>query len=408
MRKDKSDKRSDTLSPKDRGESLSRMEPLLISEHSVHRGELIDLAFELVAKSAGLRRSLPAAIQQSLAKLVRAMNCYYSNLIEGHDTHPIEIEKALHGNYSSDPKKRNLQKEAKAHIAVQEWIDQGGVKNGAFSEETIVTLHRRFYEHLPQDLLWVEDPKSNKKLEVIPGQFRYADVQVGNHVPISPGAIPRFLQRFQKVYGSLHKTEAILALAAAHHRFLWIHPFLDGNGRVARLMSHAALLQILDTGGMWSIARGLARQVNEYKSHLANCDLPRRNDLDGRGNLSEEALAEFTAFFLLNCIDQVEFMEKLMQPDLLRTRIILWAREEAQMGYFPTQAIPILEAVLYRGEISRGETSSILNLSERHARRIISPLIEKEILVSDSPKSALKLAFPAALASRWLPGLFPS
>ena len=59
-------------------------------------------------------------------------------------------------------------------------------------------------------------------------------------------------------------------------------------------MSHATLLDALDTGAVWSIARGLARNVNDYKGHLAACDLPRRNDLDGRGNLSEENLAAFT------------------------------------------------------------------------------------------------------------------
>lgn len=408
MNTKKSDKKSDILTAVDRGEPLSIMEPLFISENSAHRKELTDLAVELVAKSAGFRRSFPSAIQTSLATIVRAMNCYYSNLIEGHDTHPIEIERALQGNYSSDIKKRNLQKEAKAHIAVQEWIDNGGIRNSTFSRDTICEIHQRFCSLLPEDLLWVEDPDSKEKMKVIPGELRQNNVKVGNHVAISPGALPRFLSRFESVYSALGKTETILALAAAHHRLLWVHPFLDGNGRVARLMSHATTLDVLDTGGIWSIARGLARHVNEYKSHLANCDLPRRNDLDGRGNLSEEALADFTRFFLETCIDQINFMEQLMQPDLLRTRILLWAREESQLGKLPPQSIQILEAILYRGEISRGEMSDILNVTDRHARRLTSTLIERGILISDSPKSPLKLAFPATLASRWMPGLFPA
>jgi Fic family protein len=403
----KPDKKSDILTVIDREESLSMMEPLLISESSVHRRELTDLAMEVVAKSAGFRRSLPSAMQTSLATMVRAMNCYYSNLIEGHDTHPIDIERALQGNYSPDIKKRNLQKEAKAHIAVQEWIDHGGIKHSTFSRETIHEIHYRFCRLLPEDLLWIEDPDSKKKMKIIPGELRQQDVKVGHHIPISPGALPRFLSRFESVYSTLGKTETILALAAAHHRLLWIHPFLDGNGRVARLMSHATTLEVLDTGGMWSIARGLARNVNEYKAHLANCDLQKRNDLDGRGNLSEETLVDFTRFFLKTCIDQINFMEKLMQPDLLRNRILLWAREESQIGNLPSQSIQILEAILYRGEISRGEMSGILNVTDRHARRLTSALIEKGILISDSPKSALKLAFPAALAGRFMPGLFP-
>lgn len=407
MRIQKSDKESDILTAIDRGEALSLIEPLLLSENSTHRKELTDLAMELVAKSAGFRHSLPSAIRTSLATMVRAMNCYYSNLIEGHDTHPIEIERALQGSYSADVKKRNLQKEAKAHITVQEWIDNGGIKNSIFSRDTICEIHKRFCDLLPEDLLWVEDPVCHEKIKVVSGQLRQSDVEVGKHIAISPGAVPRFLSRFESIYDSLGKSETILALAAMHHRLLWIHPFLDGNGRVARLMSHAITLVVLDTGGMWSIARGLARNADKYKKHLANCDLLRRNDLDGCGNLSEEALADFTRFFLETCIDQVDFMEKLMQPELLRTRILLWAREEIELGRLHPQSLRILEAILYRGEISRGEMAGILNVTDRHARRLTAALIEKGILVSDSPKSSLKLAFPAALASRWMPGLFP-
>ena len=102
----------------DRGEIVSLMEPLVISEGSRHRGMITDLAFDLTQKAAGFRRSLPPSLLASLADLVRAMNCYYSNLIEGHDTHPVDIERALKNEYSQDARKRNLQFEAKAHISV--------------------------------------------------------------------------------------------------------------------------------------------------------------------------------------------------------------------------------------------------------------------------------------------------
>jgi Fic family protein len=201
--------------------------------------------------------------------------------------------------------------------------------------------------------------------------------------------------------------DAILSVAAAHHRLLWIHPFLDGNGRVARLGSHAALLDTLDTGGIWSVSRGLARNVTAYKSHLASCDQPRRNDLDGRGNLSEEALAAFTRFFLELCIDQVSFMEELVQPDRLRTRIVLWTEEEIRLGLLPPKSGSILEAVLYRGELPRGDVANTVGTGDRQARRIVSALVDKGVLTSESARAPLRLAFPAAVASRWMPGLFP-
>jgi Fic family protein len=396
------------IKTEDRDEPVSVMEPLLIGDGSRHRGALTDLALDLTQKSAGFRRSLPPSLLTSLADLVRAMNCYYSNLIEGHDTHPVDIERALKNDYSQDARKRDLQLEAKAHIAVQKWIDGGNLSGGrAIRNEAIREIHRRFCELLPEDLLWVEDPATKQRVRVVPGELRRRDVKVGTHVAISPSTLPRFLERFEQVYGNVGKTESIISTAAAHHRLLWIHPFLDGNGRVARLMSHAMMLDTLDTGAVWSVARGLARNVSEYKRLLAGCDLPRRNDLDGRGTLSEEALAEFTRFFLSVCIDQVTFMESLVQPDRLRTRILLWAEEEIRLAQLPPKSGNILEAILYRGELPRGDADAIVGTGERQARRIVSALVDKGVLVSDTLRSPLRLVFPATLASRWMPGLFP-
>ena len=403
MNNSDADIKADMVGVEDRGELVILIEPLLIGDGSRQRGALTDLAIELAQKSAGFRRSLPESLLVSLARLVRAMNCYYSNLIEGHDTHPIDIERALRNDYSKDARKRDLQLEAKAHMTVQEWIDGGGLRGRAATSVGIREIHERFCALLPDDLLWIEEPTTKELLRVVPGELRSRDVVVGTHIAVSPRAVTRF----EEVYGRLSKTESILAVAAAHHRLAWIHPFLDGNGRVARLMSHAMLLETLDTGAVWSAARGLARNVEAYKRHLAACDLTRRNDLDGRGNLSEEALAEFTNFFLTTCLDQVTFMEQLVQPDRLRTRILLWAEEEIRLGIIPPKSGAILEAVLYRGELPRADAAGVVGTGERQARRIVSALIEQGVLVSDSARAPLRLAFPATLASRWMPGLFP-
>ncbi len=391
----------------DRGETIGMMEPMLVGEISRRRWEINDLAVELASRAAGFRHSLPDGVLTALADLVRTMNCYYSNLIEGHDTHPVDIGRALKDDYSTDPEKRNLQREAKAHIAVQQWIDDGSLKGRATAAESIKETHYRFCDLLPDELLWVEYPDTKERVKVIPGEYRERDVKVGRHGAISPGAVPRFMTRFEDAYKKLGKTDSIIAAATAHHRLAWIHPFLDGNGRVARLMSYAMLLEMLDTGGIWSIARGLARSVDRYKSQLAACDMPRRNELDGRGNLSEEALTEFAHFFLTTCIDQVDFMEKLVQPEQLRARMLVWAEEEIKADKLLPKSRQVLEAILLRGELPRGDVDKLLGASERTARRITSALIKHEVVTSESPRAPLRLNFPASLASRWMPGLFP-
>jgi Fic family protein len=403
----KADIKADTKPPLDRGEEVFLMEPLLVGEGSRHRGSLVDLALELVQRSAELRHSLPQSLLPSLADLVRAMNCYYSNLIEGHDTHPIDIERAMKNDYSQDARKRDLQVEARAHITVQKWIDGGGLEGRTVTSDGIRDIHRRFCELLPEDLLWVKDPETKERVRVVPGGLREKGVRVGAHLAISPGAVPRFLHRFEEGYEHLGKTDLILGVAAAHHRLVWIHPFVDGNGRVTRLMSHAMLLETLDTGAVWSVARGLARNVEAYKQHLAACDRTRRTDLDGRGNLSEEALSGFTEFFLRTCIDQVELMKGLMQPDRLRARILLWAEEETRANTLPPKSGSILEAMLYRGELPRADAAEVVGVGARQARRIVSALIERGVLSSESSRAPLRLVFPAAFAARWMPGLFP-
>ena len=395
------------IAPKDRNEVAGEMEPMLLSATSPRRSSLHDKVLELGVASTRLDGSLPKEGAAALATLVRSMNCYYSNLIEGHDTHPVDIERALLADYSSEPRKRDLQLEACSHIAVQSWIDRGGVNGRAATADGVREIHKQFYEKLPDSFLWSENPESGQKTRVEPGRWREGDVKVGRHIPVSPGAVARFMVRFEEVYAPLGKTESILAAAAAHHRLLCIHPFTDGNGRVARLMSYAMLRDALGTIGIWSISRGLARNEQVYKDHLEYCDRPRRGDLDGRGVLSEAALADFTAFFLDTCLDQVNFMSRLIRPDLLAGRVLNWATNEIRAGRLPSRSEWVLEKLLARGTLERGEVAGLLGVSERTSRRVTAALLDLKVVVSESPRSPLRLGFPATVAHHWLPGLFP-
>ena len=254
----------------------------------------------------------------------------------------------------------------------------------------------------------MKNPISEERIPVVPGELRKRDVKVGRHVAISPDAVPRFLEHFERSYSGLGKADALVSLAASHHRLLWIHPFMDGNGRVARLMSHALLLDVLDTGGVWSVARGFSISSPAYKLKLQNCDSGRRGALDGRGNLSESALVDFTRYFLLTCIDQVEFMEGLLSPDKVRDRIQSWCRLQIEEKNLHKKSPALLDSVLFQGQVKRGEVEGILQVAPRTARRAVSDLLGAGILASDGVKSPLRIAFPAKLASEIMPGLFPS
>ena len=152
----------------------------------------------------------------------------------------------------------------------------------------------------------------------------------------------------------------ILAMAAAHHRLNYIHPFPDGNGRVSRLMSHAMALKAgIGAHGLWSVSRGLARghdSGREYKEWMDRADTPRQGDLDGRGNLSRRALVDFTLWFLKVCLDQVTFMGELFDLDNLDARV---ARHVERSDRLKPEAARLLREALVRGRIDRGEASRI-------------------------------------------------
>src|SRR5690606_1556002 len=101
----------------------------------------------------------------------------------------------------------------------------------------------------------------------------------------------------------------------------------------------------------------------------------------------------FAGFFLQTCIDQVSFMESLVQPDRLRDRILIWVEEEIRGDRLPPRSAAVLEAVLYRGSLPRGEVAGLLNVGDRQARRITSALLDREVLVSESSRAPLYLAF---------------
>ena len=199
----------------------------------------------------------------------------------------------------------------------------------------------------------------------------------------------------------------IMAIPAAHHRLNFIHPFPDGNGRVSRLMSHA-MAQYAGIGahGLWSVSRGLARGLanrQEYKSMMDNADATRRSDIDGRGNLSQRALEEFTLWFLQVCLDQVKFMAALFEIETLEKRL---KRYVDQSETLKPEAAALLAEALVRGQFDRGEIVRITGLPERTARRVLNDTLAEGLLGSDTPKSPVSLRFPSKALDILLPRLY--
>ncbi|MCF7971395.1 MAG: Fic family protein [Methylococcaceae bacterium] len=390
-------------------ESVTRIEPCLFGENIPTKTS--DLAIDLVAKSSNLSAWLPPKTAESLSSIVRMMNCYYSNLIEGHNTKLQDIERALNSDFEEDDEKRNLQFEALAHIEVQRKIDQlhiNGKLGNPTSIEFILWLHKEFYNNATEEMLTIKS--ENRSILMEAGSFRSTNehnVIVGRHIPPGGQHVLDFMRFFEERYnqaaGASHQ---IMAIASAHHRLAYIHPFLDGNGRVCRLMSHAMGLKAgIGASGLWSISRGLARGLyspDEYKMKMSLADMKRQGDYDGRGSLSLRSLVDFTDWFLKLSIDQVEFMTNLFELPHLKKRLANYVKSKE----LKPESMYILEAVLSNGEIPRGDAVRITGLKERSARTVLSKLTEDGILSSDTPKGAVSLRFNLNSSRLLFPKLF--
>ena len=391
-------------------ETADRIEPALLEDTPAN---IMDVIAELAAKAATLGSALQPRTAANLADLVRIMNTYYSNLIEGHHTRPRDIERALSGDLDQDKKRRDYQLEAKAHVRVQAEVDKlfaDGLLPDPTSKEFILYLHREFYLGAPESMLRVK--AGGREFLMESGKWRSLaehDVAVGQHLPPSSGFVSDFMRHFEFRYRqqTLGTGSRILAIPAAHHRLNYIHPFPDGNGRVSRLMSHAmAHTGGIGAHGLWSVSRGLARGLEsrgEYKLMMDYADTPRMNDLDGRGNLSLRALREFTLWFLKVCLDQVTFMSGLLEIEALARR---FKRYVAQSETLKPESSRLLEEALTRGEFERGEAARITQLPERTARRVLNDVLAEGLLASSTEKGPVSLRFPTESLETLFPRLY--
>ena len=398
-------------SAKDLIEGASRIEPARLEEAPE---AIADVIASLSAAGAILGSALHPTTAANLATLVRIMNTYYSNVIEGHDTRPRDIERALAGNLDQDEGRRNLQLEAAAHVRVQAEIDRMAADDTLpepASPEFIRELHRDFYRDAPEEMLRIRGASAEFIME--PGEWRSRpehDVAVGRHIPPSSDRVDDFMRYFERRYrfADMGKAARIMAIAAAHHRLNYIHPFPDGNGRVSRLMSHAMALKAgIGAHGLWSVSRGMARGLEsrtEYKRMMDYADTPRQGDLDGRGNLSQQALTEFSLWFLKVCLDQVTFMSGLFDLDNLARRLRIYVERSDTLK---PEASRLLEEALIRGQFERGEASRITGLPERTARRVLNDVAEEGLLVSATPKGPVSVRFPSAALETLFPKLYP-
>jgi Fic family protein len=387
--------------------SISAFQPLLPRLHKIE--PLTEMASELV--DVGLRLGTQAGpLADSLRPLLRSMNSYYTNRIEGQHTQPVEIERALRREFDADVAQARKQRIAIAHIEAEEELE-GQPAGPLYTAAKVSAVHAALYRRLE-----ARDRMSDTGTEIVPGAFRDVLVTAGNHLAPEAHLIAGLLAAWGEGYGQLKgREQALVGAMCSHHRLLWIHPFLDGNGRTARLHTHLVLQKSGLTHGLWSPLRGIARDVDTYYARLNNADLPRRNDLDGRGSLSEEELVRFAKWLLGVCIDQARFMGTMLSLDEFRARIAEllrfleatpW-RMGSELSVVRVEALHALHYLAITGPLERAHFMTMTGLPPRTARRVLASLLNFGVLTATTPRSPVTFAFPLASLRFLLPRLWP-
>jgi Fic family protein len=394
--------------------------PLPTTIHGSMPHELVSLAEEVWVKSAKLSSIYSPHVLESLKELLRKVNSYYSNRLESEGTHPVDIERAMRKDFDIDEKKRNLQQLSLAYIETQKEIEKECKKGHfePFSKAFTLWVHKRLYskEEMRVFCNIPTNQDGTTSVTMTPGELREDDVAVGEHTAPAHEELSSLFATYESFYNkkfnSMTQAHKLIYVIVAHHKLTWLHPFLDGNGRTSRLILDGTMCHIgLEGYGLWNISRGLARNANEYKRYLSYADQKRQGDRDGRGQLSLKGLELYTKFMLEMALDQITYMNKMLQLNTLSSRIGKFI-ELSRQGMYTIEPMPkysetLLKELLMQGEVSRGEVKSIIGAGETTARNLIKKLLELEYIESSSPKGAIRLKFNSYFASKIFPELIP-
>jgi len=389
-------------------------------------GEYQDKLVELYMADAALNQTIPDSIRSSTEWLLRLVNCFYSNRIEGNSTHPKDLLRTQEKGHTDENGENESIMELLAHLEAQIKAQQSDIDfKNVMTQDFIKGLHKSFYSSLPKSFLAVKDKDGNDVLDnennlilVEPGQYRVHPVQVGSHIPPNSDELNSYMKWLETAFDpeKIRGTTKVVAAAALHHRLAWIHPFQDGNGRVLRLLTDCYMRCSGFGGyGLWSITRGFGRDTSAYYAALAQADKPRQGDTDGRGSLSDSGLIYFTKYFIDTALDQVRYFSDLLEPRKLGIRIDYYFEMRAKGG-LPDPAgneLPLLKIIardiyrllLEKGSMSRGAIVQHLGKGEQTLRPVFKQM-DNEGLISAKPKRDIEIKLSTTAVEFLFPRLW--
>jgi Fic family protein len=364
------------------------------------------------------QRLAGVGVPAELRRLLRAMNAHDRLALEGLQVSPLDVERVLRsgdvpvlGNEPDavDEAGDRRQRRVVAHMDTQAALEArwgGWSSQRIWSAQMVRDIHQDLFARLP-----VSDLVLTTGQAMVPGALRRRAARLALHAAPAAAAVPALLARWSAVYGGVRRGELqLVAVAASHHRLAWIHPFSDGNGRVARLHTHLSLGALGLTQGLWSPLRGFTRGDQAYRAQLAAADAAFADEADGLGERSGQALAAWVAYVLALCRDQVSQMSGLLDLSRMKDRIaacLAYEENVVRQGVRSESLRALHYLLLTPAALERSDFKALLGLGERLATTQVTALLRRGLLVTDSPHGKLRFGVPQHALRFYFPGLWP-
>lgn len=327
---------------------------------------LLDVLTELEhLRRLEIKATTPPTVFFQLKRVFHLLESLASARIEGNHTTLADYIETKVGHHPEEP--TDQVKEVTNIEAAMDAIEQDIEPGSPITEHFIRGLHAMTVDTL------VREGDRN------PGAYRTGNVQIqkSDHLPPDSSMVAGYMTELVNFINrdDLRKYD-LMKVALAHHRFAWVHPFGNGNGRVVRLLTYALLIKYgfrvsADDGRLLNPAAVFCADREKYYAMLSIAD---------KG--TEDALEEWCTYVLEGVCIELSKVDRLANYDILKTQILMPALAHARARQFVT---PQEEAVLARtikmGTVKSGDLADVmpaLNAAQRTYQ--IKKLVENGML----------------------------
>lgn len=330
---------------------------------------LTDLIIELdYLRKKTLGGSTHPKVFFQLKHIFHTLESIGSARIEGNNTTIAEyIETKLEDNKQVSSGIKEIQNIEKAMEFIENTILEYPINKMFLSE-----LHKMIVEGLL--------PPPHGEGDATPGSYRGMNLKINksNHLPPDYLVVNDYMRELLDFIERKDSPKYdLLKAAIAHHRFVWIHPFGNGNGRTVRLFTYAMLVKTgfnVNVGRIINPTAVFCSNRNDYYEKLAKADLG-----------TDEGILEWCEYVLLGLKEEIEKIDKLSDYDYLKKEILLPSiTHSLERKYITDVEAKILKKVIELQVIQASDLKSIfLGKVSAEISRQIKRLIDKKLLMPE-------------------------